>query len=97
MATGNRKSAFEQVREAMAPQIKAQSSESLCTALLAIDGPKLSEPARIVRGIIEEELWNRHPEVDAASLRWQEDEDGTESHAEVIAAAVLGALAEKSH
>lgn len=92
MATENRKSAYEKVRDAMAPQTKAQTSESLCVALLAIDGDCLDEPERIVRGILEEELVNRHAEADAASLRWSEDPEGTESHAEVIVAAVLKAL-----
>jgi hypothetical protein len=97
MATENRKSAFEKVRDAMAAQTAAQSSESLCIALLAIDGPNLDEPERIVRAILEEELWNRHPEVDAASLRWSEDPEATESHSEVIVAAVLKALENDGH
>lgn len=96
MTTEHRKSAYEKVRDAMASQIAAQSSESLCTMLLAIDRPRLDEPERIVRGILEEELVNRHPEADAASIRWSEDVDGTESHGEVIVAAVLEALAHKA-
>lgn len=96
MATENRKSAYEKVRDAMASQLAKQSSESLCTMLLAIDRPKLDEPERIVRAILEEELWNRHPEVDAASLRWSEDPEATERHSEVIVAAVLKVLESKS-
>lgn len=91
-ANGHRKSAYEQVRDAMASQLAAQTSESLCTALLAIDGDRLDEPERIVRGILEEELVNRHPEADAASLSWSENPEATESHAEVIVAAVLKTL-----
>lgn len=92
MTAKNRKSPYEQVREAMATQTAAQTSEGLCVALMAIDGDSLAEPERIVRGILEEELVTRHPEADAASIRWSDGLEGDKSHAEVIVAAVLKVL-----
>lgn len=86
------KSAYEKVRDAMAPETKALSTPDLCVALLALDAPDLDEAGRIARAVMEDELCERHPEVDAASLRWSEDPVAVETHAEVVVLAALKAV-----
>jgi hypothetical protein len=89
------KSAFAKVRDAMAPQTAAMTTEALCTALLVLDGPDLDEPERTVRAVLEGALCERHAEAYEASLRWYEDREAG-SHAEAITTAALVAAGESA-
>lgn len=98
MTTDNQpKSAYEKVRDAMAADTAAQSSEDLCKLLLILDKAEKGEAEKIVEAVISDELMKRHPEADAASLRWSEDPEATETITEVIVEAVLRALEDQDN
>lgn len=82
---------FEKVRDAMAARTAAAATTVLCNALLLLEGRELDNSERMVQAVISDELCKRHPSVDAASLRWSEDAEATETHTEVIVTAALNA------
>lgn len=84
-------SAYEKVRDAMAFQTAAMTTAGLCAALLLLEGRELDSAERIVQAVISDELCKRHPEADAASRRWSEDPEATETCTAVIVAAALAA------
>jgi hypothetical protein len=89
------KSAFEKVRDRMAPETAKQTTKQLCEALSVLDLPigSLDEAARIVCAVIIDELCERHPEVDEATARWAEDLESTQTMESVAIAAALAASA----
>jgi hypothetical protein len=69
---------------------KAQSTAALAIALdeLCSDGP-LDEAERMVRGVIIETLYDRHPEVNAAYNAWIDDLESEETGESVVIATAL--------
>lgn len=68
----------------------AQSTIALAIALdeLCSDGP-LDEAERMVRGVIIETLYDRHPEVAAAYNVWIDDLESEENAESVVIATAL--------
>lgn len=69
----------------------AMDTNVLSLSLLLLEGRVLDDAERMVQAVISDELCFRCPEACAASQRWLEDMEATETHTEVILAAVTAA------
>lgn len=85
------KSAYEKVRDAMAPETKKQTTQELCFLLALFEGCELDEAERIAQAVISEELCKRHPEADEAAEKWSWDLESTETVSAVIIRTALAA------
>jgi hypothetical protein len=74
-----------------------QPTLTLCGALDALDGPKLSDEERLSRAVVMDVLCERHPEAEAAAEEWAEDESTVAPRglAEVITEAARNAATER--
>lgn len=76
-------------RQRLVAHIAQASDEVNLTALLALDEtPDLDDAGKLVRGLITEHLYDKHPQVKAAYDAWAENLDDERTGTQVIADAL---------
>lgn len=79
-------------RERLVAHIAQASVQVNLTALTALDEtPDLDDAGKLVRGLITEHLYDKHPKVKAAYDAWAEDLDDSRTGPQVIADALRNA------
>jgi hypothetical protein len=80
---------FEDTQSRMLTLAKSQPLQTLCDALLTLDGKdKLTEAERMTRMTLIDAVCAKSPAADAAFERWADSDDDPRSAVEVIVAAV---------